>query len=144
MVNPEAEGCIFCSKPKSNEDRKNLVVYRGGSAFVIMNLYPYNTGHLMISPYRHIERPYELKEDESIELMSLLNKSLLALEKVLKPEGFNAGFNLGRAAGAGMEHLHFHVVPRWVGDTSFMPVLGAVKVIPESLDATYVKVRDAF
>ncbi len=143
-MNPEGEGCIFCSKPKSNEDSKNYVVFRGRSAFVMMNLYPYNSGHLMIAPYRHVERTYELNEDESNEFMPLLNRSVLVLEKVMRPEGFNVGFNLGRAAGAGMKHLHLHVVPRWVGDTSFMPVIGETKVVPESMHSTYAKLRDAF
>jgi len=143
-MNPDAEGCIFCSKPKSNEDRKNLVLHRGKTSFVIMNLYPYNTGHLMIAPYRHVEWPYELNGEESTELLSLLNKCLHVLDKAMKPEGFNVGFNLGRSAGAGMAHLHLHIVPRWVGDTNFMPVTGGAKVVPESLDSTYVRLRDAF
>jgi len=144
IKNPEGEGCIFCNKPKSNEDGKNYLVYRGKSAFVMMNLYPYNSGHLMIAPYRHVERTYELTDEESREVISLLNRSLMVLEKAMNPEGFNVGFNLGRAAGAGMRHLHLHVVPRWTGDTNFMPVISETKVAPESLEATYEKLREAF
>ncbi|MEA3459706.1 MAG: HIT domain-containing protein, partial [Chloroflexota bacterium] len=108
--------------------------------FIMLNLYPYNNGHLMIAPYEHAASPEDLDEDTLTELMLLLNKSLRLLRRVLNPQGFNIGINLGRAAGAGVEdHVHIHVVPRWEGDNNFMPVLSETKVIPELLDETYDK-----
>ena len=131
------EGCIFCNKPKENDDRKNLILYRGSTGFIIMNRYPYSNGHLMAVPYRHISEMSELSSEEKLELMNL---STLSME-ILKPmntEGFNVGLNLGRAGGAGIDdHIHFHIVPRWSGDTNFMPVIGGTKVMPEYLDDTY-------
>lgn len=130
--------CIFCSKPKENRDEENLILYRGERGFIILNRFPYNSGHLMVAPYRHVRELEELSEDELLELMKLLIMSIKALKEEYKPEGFNVGANIGRVAGAGIEgHIHFHVVPRWGGDTSFMSVLSETKIIPELLEETY-------
>lgn len=142
---PGAEGCIFCEAAAGQHDRQSLVVARGQRCFVIMNLFPYNAGHVMVVPYRHRSRLVELDDEELLELMRFVDRSIRAQERVFQPEGFNVGMNLGRAAGAGIDdHLHIHVVPRWVGDTNFMPVLGDVKVIPEHLEATYGRLAEGF
>jgi ATP adenylyltransferase len=138
-------GCIFCVKPRETEDRANLIVRRGRTAFVIMNRYPYNNGHLMVVPGRHTADLSALGTEEKIELFDLLTASQRVLSEVMKPQGFNIGMNLGRPAGAGIEdHLHFHIVPRWNGDTNFMPVLGHVKVVSEGLEQTWCKLVEAF
>jgi ATP adenylyltransferase len=138
-------GCIFCLKPRETDDRANLIACRGKSAFVIMNRYPYNSGHLMVVPMRHTADLAVLGDDEKLELFELLVASQRALTDVMRPQGFNIGMNLGRSAGAGIaDHLHFHVVPRWNGDTNFMPVLGHTKVVSEGLDQTWSKLVEAF
>ncbi len=132
------EGCIFCTKPAQDDDRKSLILYRGDKAFIIMNLYPYNTGHVMVAPYRHVGEIELLVETEMKELMELTSLAVRASKEEITPQGFNIGINLGKAAGAGFaEHVHVHVVPRWQGDTNFMPVVGESKVMPESLEDTY-------
>ncbi len=137
--------CIFCVKPSEDVDRKNLIVHRGSDAFVIMNRYPYNSGHLMIVPYRHTAELSTLTGSECAELFQLLARSEQVLKTVLKPHGFNIGMNLGRIAGAGVEdHLHFHIVPRWNGDTNFMPLLGHAKVVSEGLEHTWERLVKAF
>ncbi len=142
IAKEKEEGCIFCEKPKENKDRENLILYRGESGFIIINRYPYSNGHLMAVPYRHTNELSELNDAERLELMNLTIKCAEIL-KVIKPDGFNIGMNLGRIAGAGIDdHLHFHVVPRWNGDTNFMPVIGDVKVMPEYLDHTYLKLAE--
>lgn len=142
---PKAEGCIFCAAAAGGDDRASLTVYRSVLAFAILNLFPYNSGHLMVVPYRHRARLSELNDAEALDLVRLVDLSIRAQEMAFHPEGTNVGMNLGRAAGAGIEdHLHIHVVPRWVGDTNFMPVLGDTKVIPEHLEATYQRLHDAF
>ncbi len=139
------EGCIFCSKPQSDKDRDNLILYRGKHAYVIMNLYPYNNGHSMVIPYKHTSDFTDLNDDEMLEIMQLVKKTINVFKKVFNPEGFNTGFNLGRAAGAGIsQHIHFHVLPRWVGDTNFMPVIGETRVISEHIHDTYDKLKAAF
>lgn len=139
LTEEKEAGCIFCKKPKENKDRENLIIYRGETGFIIMNRYPYSNGHLMAVPYRHIRKLRELNDRERSELMNLVIKCVGILE-VFKPDGFNIGMNLGRAAGAGIDdHIHFHIVPRWSGDTNFMPVIGDIKVMPEYLDKTYLK-----
>lgn len=141
----QPQGCIFCLKSKESEDRKNLIVYRGKTAFVILNRFPYNNGHVMIAPYAHTVEFSSLSDQEKLELMDLLDLTKAVLTSVVSPHGFNIGINLGRAAGAGIEdHLHIHVVPRWNGDTNFMPILASTKVIPESLDKTWVKLHEGF
>ncbi len=137
----EPADCIFCTKPKENNDKENLIVYRGAFNFIIMNRYPYNNGHLMIVPYKHTCELPQLNSEEKSEWIDLVELSQVVLNKVMKPHGFNIGMNMGRVAGAGIaEHLHFHIVPRWDGDTNFMPVLGHAKVVSEGLEATWLKV----
>ncbi len=131
-------GCILCDKPKENKDKENYILYRGKKNFIILNSYPYNPGHLLIAPYRHIGNLEELTEAERNEHYELVSRSIAMLKKVMKPAGFNIGANLGKVAGAGIEdHFHSHIVPRWQGDNNFMPVLGEVKVIPQALADTY-------
>jgi len=132
------KGCIFCSKPKAGEDRENYIVTRTRHSFSILNLYPYNNGHMMVVPYRHVENLTRLSAEEMLDLMNLLNSTQKLLSKTMKPDGFNIGINVGRAAGAGVKnHVHIHIVPRWVGDSNFMPVFASTKVVSESLDALY-------
>jgi len=138
-------GCLFCRTARSRKDRENLLLFRGKLSFVMMNLYPYNSGHLMVAPYRHLADIEGLTGRESAELFGLAGKSIQVLNKVMKPQGYNLGMNLGRVAGAGvLGHLHLHIVPRWSGDTNFMPVLGETKVVAEALAATYEKLSKAF
>jgi ATP adenylyltransferase len=138
-------GCIFCSKPSERNDRVNLIVRRGTHAFAILNRYPYNNGHLMVVPYRHTAELGDLDDQEKIELFDLLAQSKRVLLETLHAQGFNLGMNLGRTAGAGVEgHLHFHLVPRWNGDTNFMPVVGHTKVVSEGLEQTWEKLARAF
>lgn len=133
-------GCIFCIKPSEGKDRENGIVYKGRTTFIMMNAYPYNTGHLMIAPYKHTADLYQLSDEELLEINHLVRYSVKLLQAAMGPDGFNLGVNLGRTAGAGIaDHVHWHVVPRWNGDTNFMPVIGNAKVLPESLDATYDK-----
>lgn len=134
--------CIFCLKPSLKKDRENFILKRGKYSFVIMNIFPYNPGHLMIAPYRHIGDFEKLNKEEIEEIMELLRKSIEILKKVYSPDGFNIGLNIGKIAGAGFdEHIHFHIVPRWKGDTNFMPVIGNTKVISEEIKRTYKKLK---
>jgi ATP adenylyltransferase len=142
LTKEKGEGCIFCEKPKEKRDRKNLILYRGKTGFIIMNRYPYANGHLMAVPYRHIKELIDIDQEERLELMNLTTKCVEILD-VFKPDGFNIGMNVGKIAGAGIDdHIHFHVVPRWSGDTNFMPVIGGTKVIPEYLDESYMKLLE--
>lgn len=145
ILSRKGPGCIFCEKPKEVSDRDNLILCRSGHSFVIMNLYPYNNGHLMVVPYRHVFSITELNDDEVLDLMRMTRRSVSNLKRAFMPEGFNIGLNIGKVAGAGIEeHLHFHVIPRWVGDTHFMAVLGEVRVIPEHVLSTYDKLHPLF
>ncbi len=138
VCDPDAEGCIFCNAISSDDDRKSGVLFRGKFAFVIMNKYPYNNGHIMVAPYKHTGNFGELSKEEMLEMSILIQKWQEVIKKAMKPEGFNIGMNLGRIAGAGFEeHLHYHLVPRWGGDTNFMPVIGQTKVVPMSIDDAY-------
>ena len=140
-----SEGCVFCDKPAEDSDRENLIVYRGRMIFVIMNRYPYNNGHLMVVPYRHTCDLDSLHAREKTEIFDLLITSRKVLDQVMRPHGFNIGMNLGRVAGAGIDdHLHFHILPRWNGDTNFMPLIGHAKVVSEGLDCTWEKLSQAF
>ncbi|HOU33078.1 MAG TPA: HIT domain-containing protein [Synergistaceae bacterium] len=139
--------CIFCAIPAASaeDDGRNLLIHRGDRCFVVMNRFPYNPGHLMVAPYRHVGAYDELTEEELLELNHLTQRSLRVLRGLMNPQGFNLGVNLGKGAGAGFDgHVHMHVVPRWDGDTNFMPVLGDVRVIPEALDATCRRLGDAW
>jgi ATP adenylyltransferase len=135
----EQEGCLFCRVVPA-ADEEALVVHRGRHAFVLLNKYPYASGHLMVAPYRHEGEFGDLSADEALEVHRLASAALGALAEAMRPQGFNLGWNLGRIAGAGVvDHVHLHVVPRWAGDTNFMPVLADVKVLPETLEDTRTK-----
>jgi ATP adenylyltransferase len=138
------EGCLFCRRVKERNDRENLILYRGKTAFVMMNRFPYNNGHIMIMPKRHHVDLSSLNAGESQEVFLLLKVSTQILKENLGPHGFNVGINLGDAGGAGEAHLHIHIVPRWKGDTNFMPVIGETKVIPEYLLNTYRVLAGAY
>ncbi|WP_456370666.1 HIT family protein [Geoglobus sp.] len=145
ITSPKHDGCIFCDFPRENRDEERLIVHRGETCFVIMNNYPYNPGHVMISPYRHVGEIEKLEERELLEMMVLAQKTVEVIKRVMSPDGFNLGINLGKVAGAGIEdHIHLHIVPRWNGDTNFMPVIADVRVIPEAVEETYKKLKDGF
>jgi ATP adenylyltransferase len=138
-------GCIFCTKPAEDDDAENLILHRGERAFVIMNLFPYTNGHLMVAPFEHRSRIQDLDEATLGEVMALGQRSMNALDRGYSPDGFNVGFNQGRVAGAGFEgHIHMHVVPRWGGDTNFMPVLADTRVLSQSLEQGYELLREVF
>lgn len=137
--------CIFCAKPAEGDDEANLIVHRGESCFVILNLFPYTNGHLMVAPFTHTGRLQEIEPATIAEMMSLAQRSMNRLEEVYAPHGYNVGFNQGRSAGAGVEHhIHMHVVPRWGGDTNFMPVISDTRVMPQTLEQSYEALRGAF
>ncbi|MEI7812388.1 MAG: HIT domain-containing protein [Ignavibacteria bacterium] len=140
------EGCIFCNQQLIDiNSKENLIVYKGKNTFVILNLYPYNSGHLMVIPYRHTNDFLSLNAEESLEIMQNLQLSIKALQTAMHPNGFNVGANVGKSAGAGIDqHLHFHIVPRWTGDINFMPVIGEVKVLSQDLLETKEKLISAF
>jgi len=140
------EDCIFCAKPAAEgEDEANLIVHRGESCFVILNLFPYTNGHLMIAPFEHIGRLQDLPPQTLTEMMALAQRAMGRLEDAYEPHGFNVGFNQGRVAGAGVEHhIHLHVVPRWGGDNNFMPVIADTRVMPQTLEQSYEALRGTF
>ena len=139
------EGCILCEKPEQTDDAQNYILYRGDKNFIILNSYPYNPGHLMVAPYRHVATPEDLTEEERHEHFEIVSRGIKALRQVFNPGGFNVGMNLGKVAGAGIDdHFHTHVVPRWLGDTNFMPVLADTRVLPEALADTYQKLVGKF
>jgi ATP adenylyltransferase len=140
----EQDGCVFCIA-QAGDDEEKLVVHRGELAFVLLNKFPYASGHLMVAPYRHTGEFADLSAEEALEIHRLAGQGMGALAEVFAPQGFNAGWNLGRIAGAGVvDHVHEHVVPRWAGDTNFMPVLADVKVLPEHLQETRAKLARAW
>jgi ATP adenylyltransferase len=140
----EQDGCIFC-RAYEGDDEEGLVVRRGQRVFVLLNRFPYASGHLLVAPVRHVGEFAELEDDEVVELHRLAGQGLGALSQAYAPQGFNLGWNLGRIAGAGVtDHVHLHVVPRWAGDTNFMPVLVDVKVLPEHLTESRRKLADAW
>ena len=139
------EGCIFCSLPRAQADRDNLILWRGRRAFVILNKFPYNPGHLMVVPYTHTDQLDGLVPDELTDLMLGLRWTVGCLRRAMNPDGYNVGINLGRTAGAGIPgHLHYHVVPRWDGDHNFMPIIAETKVIPQHLFRTYDQLAPFF
>ena len=141
----KADGCILCEIPEQDSDDANYILYRGDKNFVIMNSYPYNPGHLMIVPYRHVANLEELTDEERHEHFDIVSRSIKVLRQAFSPEGFNLGMNIGKIAGAGIEdHIHTHMVPRWQGDTNFMTVISDVRVVPEAIAATYQKLRGKF
>ncbi|HYU59803.1 MAG TPA: HIT domain-containing protein [Solirubrobacterales bacterium] len=137
--------CIFCAKPAADDDEANLIVHRGELCFVILNLFPYTNGHLMVAPYEHVATLPELDAGTVAEMMGLTQRAMAILEQEYEPHGYNVGFNQGRVAGAGVEHhIHMHVVPRWGGDTNFMPVLADTRVMPQSLEQSYAALKGRF
>jgi ATP adenylyltransferase len=135
---PQKDGCIFVELPASANDRENLILFRGERAFVMMNAFPYTNGHLMVAPYRHTALIEELDEEELLETSVLVARAVKWLKKAYDPQGFNIGANIGAAAGAGIpSHVHWHIVPRWSGDTNFMTTVGDVRVLPQSLPDSY-------
>lgn len=140
--NSEVKTCIFCDALSSDDDEARFILWRGNVCFVILNVYPYNAGHVMVVPNRHVPSIEDLTDAESAEIMSATRLMLRGLTKAIHPHGFNFGANIGRVSGAGIDdHIHFHIVPRWNGDTNFMPVLSETKVISEELCATYHKLK---
>jgi ATP adenylyltransferase len=139
------EGCILCELPGQDNDAANYILYRGDKNFIIMNIYPYNPGHLMIVPYRHLASLEELTDEERHEHFDTVSRSIKVLRQVFSPGGFNLGINIGKVAGAGIEgHVHTHIVPRWQGDNNFLPVISNVRVVPEALAETYKKLEGKF
>ena len=142
LTGEKEKGCIFCTRIAESRDRENYILYRGERGFLILNLYPYNNGHMMAVPYNHVASLEDLDTETLTELMLLVNKGLAALREAMSPQGFNVGVNIGEVAGAGVAgHVHIHVVPRWGGDTNFMPILADTRVVPELLDQTYERLR---
>ena len=139
------DGCIFCDKPEKDDDREMLILHRGGNAFVMMNLYPYNNGHLLIAPYSHTDNSNDLTAEDRSEIMELADAAMGIMKKTMNVEGFNFGANIGRSGGAGIEeHIHYHVVPRWSGDTNFMPVVAHTKVQVQGLQDCYDSLKPHF
>lgn len=137
--------CIFCLDESPAEDQMRLVAVRGKYCFVIMNRYPYSNGHLMVSPYRHLSDPAGLENQEVLEIHQMMIRSQLVLRDVCAAQGFNVGWNFGPAAGAGIaDHIHMHIVPRWAGDSNFMPILADIRVIPQHIETTYALFIKAF
>jgi ATP adenylyltransferase len=131
--------CVFCAKPEEGDDRKSLIVHRGERCYVILNLYPYTSGHLMVAPFEHVGRVQDIDAETTAEMMDL------AQQAIRRPEGFNLGLNQGRVAGAGVDgHIHLHVVPRWAGDNNYMPIVADTRVMPQSLDETYDALEGGF
>lgn len=142
---PDEGECIFCDNPKKGNDRESLILHRGVHTFIVMNLYPYNNAHLMVVPYRHVETTHDLTREELQEAMLLADSAMTILKSAVNAQGFNFGANIGVAAGAGIaDHIHFHIVPRWIGDTNFMPVLGHTKVLIQGLLETYDNLKPSF
>jgi len=145
ILGGRTNGCIFCPDDKSESDEKRLLLYGGERSMITMNRFPYNNGHLLVAPWRHTSSLDDLDDEELLDLVQRVRWSVGVLRKAMSPDAFNVGLNLGTVAGAGVEsHIHFHVVPRWNGDTSFMPILGEVRVIPEHLQQTYARLLPYF
>ena len=145
LAENKADGCIFCPGADRSADQERLILRVGPRTMVVMNRFPYNNGHLLVAPVKHVSSLERLNQDETLGLLLMVRKSIEILKQVMKPDGFNVGLNLGHVAGAGMEnHMHFHIVPRWKGDTNFMTVIEDVRVIPEHIKATYAKLVPLF
>jgi len=143
--NHNNQGCVFCNAAAMADGEENLVFHRGENTFMILNRYPYTSGHVMCVPFAHVSRLTELSPEVRAEMMEMVNQTLLVLEEVYHPEGFNVGMNLGEVAGAGIaDHVHIHVVPRWGGDTNFMSSVGGARVLPEALPDTYQRIKTAW
>ena len=134
------DGCIFCTKPTENRDKENYILHRGSLCFILLNIYPYTSGHLMIAPYQHVPTLADAPEQAVTEMMLLARRAEANLREAYRPEGFNIGMNIGASAGAGIAgHIHMHVLPRWTGDANFMTTVGETRVLPEDLATTYEK-----
>lgn len=145
LASRDKKGCVLCDCARGDDDRSYLVLYRSAYCYIVMNRFPYNNGHLMVVPYRHLADFEDLSDDEIFDLILTVKLGVRALRQALCPHGFNIGINIGRVAGAGIaDHLHFHIVPRWEGDTNYMAVVGDTKVIPEDLERTYEKLLPFF
>ncbi len=145
ILSEKDDGCIFCKTSKKDNDRENLILNREEHSFAIMNKYPYNSGHLMVVPYKHTHDIEELSEDELLSIHKQIRLSIKVLKKAFNPDGFNVGLNIGKAGGAGIdEHLHYHVIPRWVGDNNFMPVISDTRIVPQSIYETYDLLKNFF
>jgi len=145
MENSKVEGCIFCMAQEMEDGTENLIAYRSEYAYVILNRYPYTSGHLMVVPYNHKPNLEELDPLTRAEMMELTTRSMAVLRKIYRSPAFNMGANIGEAAGAGViGHVHIHIVPRWAGDTNFMSTVGGARVLPELLEDTYVRIRKGF
>ncbi|HEX2387943.1 MAG TPA: HIT domain-containing protein [Solirubrobacterales bacterium] len=141
----KSDECVFCAKPGAGDDRANLIVHRGERCFVILNLFPYTNGHLMVAPFDHIARLQDVEPDVTAEMIGLAQQAMRRMDEVYDPEGFNVGMNQGRVAGAGVDgHIHLHVVPRWAGDNNYMPVLADTRVMPQSLEESYDALEGGF
>jgi ATP adenylyltransferase len=141
----ETGGCIFCEKPAENRDAENYIVHRGKRCFVLLNLYPYTSGHLMIAPYEHVGTLEDAPEEALLDMIRLTRAAERHLRRVYRPEGLNLGMNIGKCAGAGIAgHIHMHVLPRWTGDANFMSTIGETRVLPEALPDTWAKLSQAF
>ncbi len=144
ILSAKQEGCIFCDFVEQEDDRNNLILLRGERSFLMLNKYPYNNGHLMAVPYHHVDTLELLLPEEQADLMAMTVLAVSALRLAMKPDGFNIGYNIGKVAGAGVkDHVHCHIVPRWNGDTNYMPVLAEVRVIPQALSDTYDQLKQA-
>jgi ATP adenylyltransferase len=142
---PGHDGCFLCANPAAGDDRATFIVFRGQHAYVLLNLSPYNSGHLMVAPYLHSGDLANLEAPIAEDIMRITQRCIDVLTRAYRPDAFNIGMNLGQAAGAGVpHHLHMHVVPRWTGDTNYMPVVGETKVLPETLDQTYERLEPLF
>ncbi len=145
ILGKKPERCVFCSEPEEDADERNFILHRDRLCYVIMNIYPYNNGHLMVIPYVHVEDLESLPDDVLSEMIVLTRECCAILRKAMNPKGFNVGLNVGEAAGAGIkEHLHMHIVPRWEGDTNFMAVMDDTRVMPQHLKETYDILRSGF
>ena len=145
ILEEKPKGCILCDKPGENKDRENYILSRGRHNFIMLNSYPYNPGHLLIAPYRHTGSLEDLAEAERNEHFAMVSRTITILREVFKPGGFNIGANLGKVAGAGIDdHFHSHIVPRWQGDTNYVPVLGDIRVVPQALADTYKMLEGKF
>lgn len=144
-IQKKMKGCLFCKVAKSKNDKNNFVIQRGKFSFSMLNIYPYNNGHVMVAPYEHTRDLNKLSQDQILDLLNNLKQTQYVLDKILKPRGYNMGINIGREAGAGFPgHIHIHLVPRWEGDTNFMPVITQTKVLSQSLGELYKKIKDAY
>lgn len=145
MLSEKPKECVLCSMPGDNDDEKHHIIHRGVTCYLLLNLYPYTNGHMLVAPYRHTSEYDDLTTEELAEMAQITKRAVQAVKKSMRPGGFNIGLNQGQVAGAGIhEHLHFHIVPRWNGDINFMPAVAGVKVMPQSLDEAYETIRSVF